>query len=375
MSRTVLVTGAKGFVGKNLVVSLKRRDDIEILEHDIDNPDGDLERMTAQADFVFHLAGVNRPEDPAEFETGNTELTGKVCGLLAQAGKKAPIVISSTIQAALDNPYGKSKKGAEDAAREYAAETGATAHVFRLPNVFGKWGRPDYNSAVNTFCHNLARGVPIQVNAPDRIMELVYIDDVVATFCKLLDGAEVEKDNEFFYVNPVFRVPLGDIAKLLKGFASSRETLMLPNMNDPFTLRLYASYVSYLPQDGFAYTLTKREDDRGALAEVLKSEHIGQLFFSTTKPGITRGNHYHDRKVEKFIVLSGDAVIRFEHILTGEVIEVPVKGSEMKVVDIPPGYTHHIENVGETEMVVLFWANELFDQDAPDTYFKEVTRG
>lgn len=375
MSKTVLVTGANGFVGKNLSVALKRRDDIDILEHDIDKPEGDLERLTARADFVFHLAGVNRPENTDEFEKCNTGLTRTVCDLLAKAGRKAPIVISSTIQADLDNLYGKSKKGAETAAREYEGETGATAYVFRLPNVFGKWGKPNYNSAVNTFCYNLARGLPVQVNAPDRVMELVYINDVVDTFFKLMDGEDVEKDKDFHYVKPVFRVSLSHIASLLEVFASSRKTLMIPNMDDPFTLRLYASYISYLPLDEFAYKPTKNQDNRGVLAELFKSPHIGQLFFSTTKPGITRGNHYHDRKVEKFIVLAGEAVIRFEHILTGQVIEVPVSGKEMKVVDIPPGYTHHIENVGNTEMVVLFWSNELFDKNAPDTYFKEVSRG
>ena len=375
MSRTVLVTGARGFVGKNLMVALKRREDLELLEYDIDNSEEDLESMTARADFVFHLAGVNRPKDPSEFETGNIGFTRKVCELLDKAGKKSPIVISSTIQAVLDNPYGKSKKGAEDAVRLYSRETGAAAHVFRLPNVFGKWGTPDYNSAVNTFCYNLARGLPIQVNAPDRVMELVYIDDIVETFCNLLDGRKVESDGELHCVKPQFEIRLGEIAALIEGFANSRDTLMIPNMDDSFVLRLYSSYISYLPADRFSYDLTKREDDRGALAEVLKSANMGQLFFSTTKPGVIRGNHYHDRKVEKFIVLSGEAIIRFEHILTGEMLDVPVSGGQMKVVDIPPGYTHHIENVGDTEMVVLFWANELFDQDAPDTYFKEVTRG
>ncbi len=375
MNRTVLVTGAKGFMGKNLVVALKRREDIEILEFDLDNPEGDLERMAGQADIVFHLAGVNRPEDPEEFKQGNTELTRLVCEQLVKAGRKATLVLSSTIQAALDNPYGLSKKGAEDAVFEYAAKTEAEVNVFRLPNVFGKWGKPDYNSAANTFCHNLARGLAIQVNDPTREMELVYIDDVVRSFLNVLDGAAIPHDGDFSLVEPFFRIPLGEIGEILTSFANSRSSLMLPNMDDALTLRLYSTYTSYLPKDDFAYSLVRREDERGALAEVLKSQHIGQLFFSTTRPGITRGNHYHDRKVEKFIVLSGEAMIRFEHILTGERIDVPVSGNEMKVVDIPPGYTHHIENVGETEMVVLFWANELFDQDAPDTYFQEVRNG
>lgn len=375
MSRKVLVTGAKGFVGKNLVVALNRRDDIELLEFDIDNPAGDLKRMASNVELVFHLAGVNRPDDPAEFTKGNVELTRTLCEHLSAAGRKSTLVLSSTIQAVLENPYGISKKAAEDAALGYGKQTGALVHVFRLPNVFGKWGRPDYNSAVNTFCHNLARGLPVRVDNPEREMQLVYIDDVVQAFIGILDNSKPACDGEFAIVEPVHRITLGAIERLLQSFVESRTSLVLPDMADPFTRSLYATYSSFLPEDGFAFKLARREDQRGALAEVLKSHHAGQLFFSTTKPGVTRGNHYHDSKVEKFIVVSGEAMIRFENILTGGRVDVPVSGSDMKVVDIPPGYTHHIENTGKSEMVVLFWANELFDKQAPDTYFKEVRRG
>jgi len=373
--RSVLVTGSSGFIGKNLLVALGRRKDLEVLTLDVENPAGDLERMAARADLVFHLAGVNRPQDPKEFTEGNADLTRKLCGLLAQAGRKAGLVLSSSIQAALENPYGASKKAAEEEVFAYAEKTGASAHVFRLPNVFGKWCRPNYNSAVATFCHNTARGLPIQIHNPESPLELVYVDDVARAFLAVLDGKEPVREGKYCQVSPVFRTTVGAVAGLVRSFAESRKTLVLPDLADPFTRVLYATYLSYLPEDGFAYGLTRREDPRGALAEVLKSAHIGQLFVSTTKPGITRGNHYHDTKVEKFIVVSGEAVIRFEHILTGARVDVPVKGSEMKVVDIPPGYTHHIENVGSTEMVVLFWADELFDERAPDTYFQEVRRG
>lgn len=375
MSRTVLVTGARGFIGKNLSVALKRRDDIDLLELDLENPADDLERMAGEADVVFHLAGVNRPQDPAEFKQGNTELTQKLCEKLKAAGRKATLVLSSSIQAALDNPYGLSKRAAEELAFSYARESGATAHVFRLPNVFGKWCRPDYNSAVATFCHNVARGMPIQVNDPARELALVYVDDVVRAFLDILGGPEPSGDGATCGVEPVYGISVGALADLIKSFAESRSSLVIPDMDDPLTRRLYATYTSHLPEDAFAYGLARRDDQRGCLAEVVKSPHFGQLFFSTTRPGVTRGNHYHDSKVEKFIVVSGEAVIRFEHILSGARVDVPVSGRDMKVVDIPPGYTHHIENVGEGEMVVLFWANELFDPAAPDTYFQEVRRG
>jgi len=375
MTRAVLVTGDRGFIGRNLVVALQRSSDIELLEFDIDKPPGDMELMAGKADVVFHLAGVNRPEDPDEFRQGNAELTRQLCEILRKAGRKATLVLSSTIQAALDNPYGRSKKEAEDIAFTHAVETSAKVHVFRLPNVFGKWCRPDYNSVVATFCHNLARGLPIKVNDPSHELELVYVDDVVRRFSSILEGDEPASDGDFCRIEPVHRITLGGLEDMLRGFAASRASLVLPDMADALTRAMYATYTSYLPEDELAFGLVRREDQRGALAEVLKSPHAGQLFFSTTKPGVIRGNHYHDSKVEKFIVVSGQAVIRFEHISTGARIDVPVSGHEMKVVDIPPGYTHHIENVGDGELVVLFWANELFDQDAPDTFFREVSRG
>jgi len=375
MNRTVLVTGASGFIGKNLCVALKRRDDVELLELDVDGPDGAFEQMASRADLVFHLAGVNRPQDPEEFFQGNKELSERLCSFLKSSGRVPTLVLSSTIQADLDNPYGLSKKGAEEATFAYASETGAKVHVFRLPNVFGKWCRPNYNSVVATFCHNLARGLAIQVNEPGRILELVYVDDVVRTFLGILDGPEPQVDGRFSLVQPSYDISLGVLESTLRCFVESRDSLVLPDMADPLTRALYATFISYLPEDHFAYSLVRREDPRGALAEVLKSPHVGQLFFSTTKPGIIRGNHYHDSKVEKFIVVSGEAVVRFEHILTGAIVEVPVSGQNMKVVDIPPGYTHHIENIGQGELVVLFWANELFDQGSPDTFFQEVRRG
>lgn len=375
MSKSVLVTGANGFIGKNLVVALRRRQDVEILPFDVENSLDELPHLAARADIVFHLAGVNRPSNAHEFTTGNADLTQQLCAALVSSGRATPLILCSSVQAALDNPYGVSKKAAEEAAFAYAQAHDAPVHVFRLPNAFGKWCRPNYNSVVATFCHNIARGLPIQVNDPDRTLELVYVDDIVRAFLAILDGQVPRKDGVYACVDPVHRISLSALETLLRSFAESRSTLIVPDMSDALTRKMYATYVSYLPEDSFSFALERREDARGSLAEILKSPHTGQLFFSTTKPGVTRGNHYHDSKIEKFIVLSGDAVIRFEHILSGKRIDVPVSGADMRVVDIPPGYSHHIQNVGSSELVVLFWANELFNRDAPDTYAHEVSRG
>jgi len=371
----VLVTGARGFIGKNLETTLRRREDIELHTIDIDSTPGDLDRLASHVDVVYHLAGVNRPSNPIEFTEGNAKLTKQLCESLKRGGQKATLVLSSSIQASLDNPYGQSKKEAEDSVFAYSAETGAAVYNFRLPNVFGKWCRPNYNSAVATFCYNIARGLPVQVHDPARVVELVYIDDVVRAFVGILYGKVPVCEGAFYTIQPSYKISVGEVVEMIDSFANARQSLCLPDMADPLSRALYATYQSYLPGDRFDYCLQKHEDMRGMLAELLKSPHIGQIFVSTTRPGVIRGNHYHDTKVEKFVVICGDAVIRFEHILTGERIDVSLSGREMKVVDIPPGYTHHIENTGKTELVVLFWASEIFNKDAPDTYWKEVRHG
>lgn len=374
MSKTVLVTGASGFIGKNLHVALRRRQDIEILTFDLENPAGDLDAMAARTDLVFHLAGVNRPHDPKEFTVGNAVLTRKLCGLLAKAGRKATLVLSSSIQASMDNPYGKSKRAAEREALAYAKETGALVHVFRLPNVFGKWCRPNYNSAVATFCHNIAHSLPITVDDPAKKLRLVYVDDVIKAFLAVLEDKSQHEGN--FAVVPVeYEVSLGEIVDSIRFFKTGRITQQLPNIADAFQRVLFATYLSYLPKDDMAYTLEKKEDQRGMLAEVLKSSGAGQLFFSTTRSGFVRGNHYHDNKVEKFVVVHGQAVIRLQHLITRELVEISVDGKDLKVVDIPPGYTHNIENVGHDDVVTLFWASEMFAPLSPDTYYMEVRRG
>lgn len=363
----ILVTGAKGFIGKNLVVSLKRISDAEVIEYDLDDPTGLLDEGIAKADVIYHLAGVNRPERIEEFIKGNFNLTRQICDALRRLECKPLLVFSSSTQAALDNPYGLSKRHAEEAVFDFGRETGASVFVFRLPGVFGKWCRPNYNSVVATFCHNIARDLPITISDSAREIELVYIDDVVRAFIGVIDGRLPVSEGRYCLGGPTYRVTLGALAEKIQRFRDSRVSLSVPDVSDPFIHALYATYVSYLPADSFAYALTRRSDSRGELAELLKSPHIGQLFVSRTLPGITRGHHYHDTKVEKFVVLEGNAVIRFRHVLGGNVIEYPVSGREFRVVDIPPGYTHSIENVGETDLIVVFWADEIFNPDIPDT--------
>jgi UDP-2-acetamido-2,6-beta-L-arabino-hexul-4-ose reductase len=366
----VLVTGAKGFIGRNLVVALHRIENIDVQEFDLDSAPGMLEEELASAEVVFHLAGVNRPQKMDEFLRGNVDLTKLICRELAHMGRKPLVVFSSSTQATLDNPYGLSKRQAEEVILGYGAESGSDVVIFRLPGVFGKWSLPNYNSVVATFCYNIARGIPIQLIDSSREIELVYVDDVIAGFVNLLKDrprAEVFAD-----VAPVYRVTVGVLAKNLYQFKEKRANLQIADLADPFLRKLFGTYVSYLPPDQFAYDLERKSDPRGTLAEVIKTDGHGQFFISRTKPGVTRGNHYHDTKVEKFLVLEGDAIIRFRNLYTGEKVEYPVNGEQLKVVDIPPGWTHSIQNIGTSEMIVLFWSSEVFDPSRPDTYPMEV---
>jgi len=364
----ILVTGAKGFIGKNLIVALKRRGEFDVIDYDLDSSEGLLEEGLAKTDVIYHLAGVNRPERATDFMEGNVDLTRQVCETLRRLGRTPLLLLSSSAQAALDNPYGLSKRQAEEVAFAFGRETGASVFVFRLLGVFGKWCRPNYNSVVATFCHNIARDLPIAISDSTKEIELVYVDDVVRSFIGIMDSRLPVSDGKYCLVEPTYRITLGVLAETIRGFRDSRVNLALPDMSDRFLRALYATYISYLPVDAFLYALTQRTDPRGELAELLKSPHFGQIFVSRTRPGITRGNHYHDTKVEKFVVLEGDAVIRFRHILGGDVIEYPVSGREFRVVDIPPGYAHSIENIGQNDLIVLFWADEIFDPDISDTF-------
>lgn len=364
----VVVTGSQGFIGRNLMASLSLLPDLEALPFDLQDPPGALAERLAQARFVFHLAGVNRPTDPGEFASGNVGLTQRLLEHLRAAGRPVPVLLSSSTQAALDNPYGESKREAEALVRAYGQETGAPVFIYRLPNVFGKWSRPDYNSVVATFCHNAAQGRPLVVHDPGREMALVHVDDVVAEFLAARQGNPHRGPEGEPLVPRVFSITLGDLAERIQGFPGTRRSREVPGVGDDLTRLLYSMYLSYLPEDRFAYPLETRRDPRGWLAEVLRGRDLGQIFVSVTHPGIARGNHWHHTKTEKFLVVSGEAVVRFRRIAGTEVLEYPVSGSEPRVVDIPPGYTHSIVNTGATDLVTLFWASEPFDPGRPDTY-------
>lgn len=369
--RNVFITGSRGFIGSNLVQALGRIKDINIFQYDMGFSNSSLEEGVNKAEIIFHLAGANRPERIEEYEEGNVGITRYLLEHVDRAGKKPVIVFTSSIQAELDNPYGISKRRTEKLLSEWSEKRNAGVIIYRLPNVFGKWCRPNYNSAVATFCYNLARGLDINITDPERILRLVYIDDVVEEFIRQLN---VEHNSGCYYleVKPVFEVKITDLVRIIKDFKESRKTLRLPDFSDPFIKRLYATYISYLPENEFIYQVPVRSDKRGELAELVKSLPFGQIFISRTRPGEIRGNHYHDTKVEKFIVIEGEALLKFRHVLKKEVIEYRISGDEFKVIDIPPGYTHSIKNIGNSDLIVLFWADEIFDPDRADTYHLEV---
>lgn len=367
----ILVTGAKGFIGKNLIAELKTTTNHEIFEYDQDTEYSLLQRYCQEANFVFHLAGVNRPKEQAEFMSGNFGFTSELLELLKQYQNNCPVMISSSIQAALDNPYGQSKKAGEELLFSYSEETGANVLIYRFPNVFGKWCRPNYNSAVATFCHNIAHDLPIQVNDRSVEMTLVYIDDVVKSLIDALEGREQREDN--YCVVPItHQTTLGKIVDLIESFKASRAERSIPDMSEPFTKKLYSTYLSYLPENQFSYDLKMNVDARGSFTEFIRTPDRGQVSVNISKPGITKGNHWHHTKNEKFLVVSGSGVIRFRKLDTDEIIEYFVSGDKLEVVDIPVGYTHNIENLGDSDMVTIMWVNEIFDPENPDTNYLEV---
>ena len=370
----VLVTGSKGFVGRNLTAHLREDSRFEVLEYSRSNSENELEVLVKQADKIVHLAGVNRPKTENEFKSGNQDLTAKLIHFASQSNKRPHILLSSSTQAELNNPYGESKLGAEQEVLKYHDQTGSRITIYRLPNLFGKWSRPNYNSAIATFCYNVANDLEITVTDPSIELNLAYIDDVVDSIVANLLSDNNGGNNTYAVVPVTYKKTLGEIVTLIQSFKNMRESLLLPNYQDLFVKKLYTTYLSYLKEDAFSYGLTKHEDNRGWLSELIKSDYMGQMFVSKTKPGITRGNHYHHTKVEKFIVISGEAMIRFRHIEKSEVIEYKIEGNEARVVDIPPGYTHSIENIGTDEMITLFWVNEQFDTQKPDTYMNEVIK-
>lgn len=370
--RRVLVTGARGFLGRHVAALLGRESGVSVLAATRDTAPAELARLAGEADAVIHLAGVNRPEREEEFTSGNVDLTRALTHALRAAGRGATLVLSSSARAGEESAYGRSKAAAETLVREYAARTGARAAIFRLPNVFGKWSRPFYNSAVATFCHSIARDLPVDVHDPSRLVRLVYAEDVArALIAAALDPtvAPGARDAE---AGPVHERTLGEIVELLRQFRAMRIALRVPDLSDEFTRKLYGTYVGFIEPADAAYALQRHTDERGSLAELLKSPAFGQVFVSRTRPGITRGNHFHHTKTEKFVVVEGEAVIRMRPADGGPVTEIPVHGADFTVVDIPTGYTHAITNVGSGELVTLFWASEIFDRERPDTYALDV---
>ncbi|MBB3894807.1 UDP-2-acetamido-2,6-beta-L-arabino-hexul-4-ose reductase [Bacteroides pyogenes] len=345
---------------------------MKIFEYDVDSDPGELDVYCKNADFVFNLAGVNRPKETSEFMVGNFGFASTLLNTLKKHRNACPVMISSSTQAALDNPYGESKRAGEELVFNYSKETGAKVLVYRFPNVFGKWCRPNYNSAVATFCNNIANDLSIQVNDPSVLMNLVYIDDVVDELIGALSGNE-HREGKYCKVSVVHTITLGEIVELLYSFRQMPENLNVPNLKDAFTKKLYSTYLSYLPKDKFSYPLKMNVDDRGSFTEIIRSDDRGQFSVNISKPGITKGQHWHHTKNEKFVVVSGRGLIQLRKIGTEEVIGFEVSGKKIEVVEMIPGYTHNIINLSETEDLVTFmWCNECFDPNRPDTYFEKV---
>lgn len=343
---------------------------IEILKYYKENTLNELRGLIKESDFIFHLAGVNRPKDAQEFYAGNSSLTKIIVDTIKQENKKIPILLSSSTQVGNDDDYAKSKEEAENIIQKYAQDNNINCFIYRLPNVFGKWSKPNYNTVIATWCYNITRDIEIQINDKDTLMTLVYIGDVIHSF---LDRLYINNSNELFYeIKTVYKKTLGEIEELLYKFRDSRSSLLIPNIARGFERVLYATYLSFLPKDKFSYQLSGHEDARGTFYEILKTLDSGQLGISTTKPGITRGNHYHNTKNEKFLVIRGKALIKLRDIFSNEIIQYNVDGSHLEIVEMIPGYTHNIKNTGDEEMVLLIWANENYDSNAPDTNFVEV---
>ncbi len=362
----VLVTGSDGFIGKNLVSQLRDRKGFEIIGYDTGFSETDLQEAIAQVEFICHFAGVNRPDDASEFSRVNTGLTETLCDLVKKSHRKIPIIFSSSIQVDRNNPYGISKLAAENILLEYSRQVDVPVYVFRLPNVFGKWCRPNYNSVVATFCYNIVHGLPIQINDPAYRLKLVYIDDLVEEISRLIPaGIGV---GSYCEVGTTYEITVGELAEVIRSFKSSRNSLVSPRVGSGLVRALYSTYVSYLPPQDFVYSVPKHGDPRGIFVEMLKTQDSGQFSFFTAHPGVTRGGHYHHSKTEKFLVIQGKAKFRFRHMLTNECHELLTSGDNPQIVDTIPGWTHDITNIGETEMIVMLWANEIFDRSHPDTY-------
>ncbi|MBE0497143.1 MAG: SDR family oxidoreductase [Campylobacterales bacterium] len=366
----VLITGANGFIAKNLRVTLNKMPQIEVLEYTKNDTVEKLDSLIQEAEFVFHLAGVNRPKNVNEYYEGNVNLTQLLVDTIKRHNKNIPILLSSSAQVGNGSEYAKSKEDAEKIVEKYSKENNVSCFIYRLPNVFGKWSKPNYNTVIATWCYNITRDIPIQINNPEAELSLVYIGDVIHAFIKHL---YITQSKELYFgINIVYKKTLGEIQQLLYMFRESRKNLLIPNIAKGFERILYATYLSFLPTDKFSYKLSGHEDARGTFFEILKTLDSGQLGISTTKSGVTRGNHYHNTKNEKFLVIKGKALIELRDIFSKEIIQYNVNGNDLEIVEMIPGYTHNITNTGDEEMVLLIWANENYDPSAPDTNFIEV---
>lgn len=366
----VLITGSNGFVGKNLISNLSLNKELKLYCYDRDSSLDDLDKYTKDCDFVFHLAGVNRPEKIEEFMEGNFGFTSTLLDTLKKNHNKCPIMISSSIQAELDNEYGKSKKAGEELIFSYGKENGVKTFVYRFPNLFGKWCRPNYNSVIATWCNSVAHNEEIRVDDPSKQLTLAYIDDVCNELIKCLDDKET-KDGEYCIVPITYTKTLGEISELIKSFKGNDRGIMVPSTGDVFTKYLYATYISYVPLKELIVDLEEHRDNRGVFCELVRTKEAGQVSISTTNPEIVRGGHYHNTKMERFIVVKGKAKIEFEHVITHEKYEFEVSGNKLQYVTIPVGYQHSINNIGDDELVLILWANELFNPEVPDTYVME----
>jgi len=365
----VLVTGSNGFIGKNLIIRLNELD-IQVLTYTRESSTQNLEKLIKDTDFIVHLAGENRPKDEKDFDVVNAGLTMSICDALRSLGENIPIILASSTQAGFDNAYGKSKLDAEASVKMLEVDTGCPVYVYRLPGVFGKWCKPNYNSVVATFCHNISHNLPIQVNNPDFELNLVYIDDVVEEFVKIIQGAKGDKKE--LSVQPEYKIKLGDLAEQIKIFGESRDSLITERVGSGLVRKLYSTYLSYLSPEQFTYSIPSYGDERGMFAEMLKTKDSGQFSFFTAKPGVTRGGHYHHSKTEKFLVVQGEARFGFRHVATDETYEIITTSQELKIVETVPGWSHDITNVGTEEIIVMLWANEIFDPDNPDTIAHKV---
>jgi UDP-2-acetamido-2,6-beta-L-arabino-hexul-4-ose reductase len=366
----ILVTGAEGFIGKNLTAALRNIDGYEIFSFRSKDDEGLLRTYCLDCDFVFHLAGVNRPENEADFEKGNAGFTQTLVDCLLE-GSRCPVVFSSSIQAELDNSYGRSKYRAEEILREYERQTNTPVYLYRLPNVFGKWCRPNYNSVIATFCYNTAHDLPIYISNADQLLHLVYIDDVVTEFIRVLNGTGINHGN-FYQIPEVYEKRLGDIADIIQSFSHCTETLTIPDQSDTFTKKLHSTYLSYLPNEKIQYSLITHSDARGTFAEFLRTQDRGQFSINVTKPGFTKGNHWHHTKHEIFLSVSGKGIVRLRKIDESSIIELPITGDCLEPVIIPPGYTHSLENTGESDLITIMWASEPYNPQSPDTYHLAV---